>query len=199
MKAVMPQVPEEILRWRSRTGADRWDEMWEGVLHMPPAPNLDHQDLAAGLVSWLRSRWATAQGNRVHMEVNLASPGGWPNDYRIPDLVLLTPDRFAIEREEYLEGAPTVVIEIRSPGDETIEKMPFYAELGAPEVWIIDRDTKAPELYLLREGQYRRQPPGADGWLRSPATGIRLRTEPASRLSVQVADDDRTRQLLPNG
>jgi Uma2 family endonuclease len=199
MKAVMPNVPQHILQQRARTGADRWDEVWEGVLHMPPAPSLEHQDLTAGLVGWLRTHWATAQGNRVHMEVNLAPPGGWPNDYRIPDLLLLTPESFGIDRNEYFEGAPTVVIEIRSPGDETIEKMPFSAQLGVPEVWIVDRDTKAPELYLLRERQYRRQPPGADGWLPSAATGIRLRGEPGNRLSIQIADDDRTRQLLPDG
>ncbi len=34
MKAVMASVPEHILEWRRRTGADQWDEMWEGVLHM---------------------------------------------------------------------------------------------------------------------------------------------------------------------
>ena len=48
MKAVMPSVPPEILEWRKRTGADRWDEMWEGVLHMGPTPNYDHQDLEWG-------------------------------------------------------------------------------------------------------------------------------------------------------
>ena len=45
MKAVIPNVPEPLLDWRKRTGAERWDEMWEGVLHMRPTPNRDHQDL----------------------------------------------------------------------------------------------------------------------------------------------------------
>jgi hypothetical protein len=45
MKAVMSEVPADLLAWRKRTGADRWDEMWEGVLHMPPMPNLEHQEL----------------------------------------------------------------------------------------------------------------------------------------------------------
>ena len=55
-----------------------------------------------------------------------------------------------IDHDTYFEGAPTVVVEIRSPGDETMEKLPFYAKLGVPEVWIIDRDTRQPELYLLK-------------------------------------------------
>ena len=106
MKAVMPEVPQRLLEERARTGADRWDEMWEGVLHMPPAPNREHQDLTVALVGWLKAQWATPGGNRVHIQVNLTRPGGWPNDYRIPDLVLLTPDRFGIDRNEFFEGAP---------------------------------------------------------------------------------------------
>ena len=30
MKAVMSKVPPDILAWRKHTGADRWDEMWDG-------------------------------------------------------------------------------------------------------------------------------------------------------------------------
>ncbi len=58
MRAVMPVVPPDILAWRKRTGADMWDEMWEGVLHMAPAPNREHQDLAGAMETYLRLRWA---------------------------------------------------------------------------------------------------------------------------------------------
>src|SRR5437762_2716554 len=94
MRAVMPEVESAILAWRRRTGADRWDEMWEGVLHMPPMPNRSHQDLELALGAWLRNHWAIPRGNRVYPPINLALPGRWPEDYRIPDLVLLTPERF---------------------------------------------------------------------------------------------------------
>ena len=198
MKAVIPEVPQQLLQQRARLGIDRWDEMWEGVLHMPPAPNREHQDLGLALGSWFRAHWAMPLGNLVYPQVNVASPGGWPNDYRIPDLILLTPDRFEIDRNEYFEGAPTVVIEILSPGDESVEKMPFYAKLGVPELWIIDRDTRVPKLHALQEGRYELQTPGADGWMRSTATGIRFRAEEDNKLGVQVGDDERTRQLLPD-
>ena len=110
MRAVMFEVPPDILAWRKRTGADRWDEMWEGVLHMAPAPNREHQDLTGAMETYLRLRWARPRGNRVYHEINLAAPGGWTNNYRIPDLVLLTPERFGIDRNEYFEGAPDVVV-----------------------------------------------------------------------------------------
>ena len=197
MKGVMSAVPQYVLEWRARTGAEMWDEMWEGVLHMPPVPNRTHQDMQGELYSWLLLHWAHPRGNKVHPPINLASVGGWPHDYRIPDLVLLTPDRFGIDHNEYFEGPPTVVVEIRSPGDETKEKMPFYAALGVPEVWVIDRDTKAPELYVLRGSQYQQQAPDEDGWVQSSATGVRLRGEPNGKLALQLADDPSTKRLLP--
>jgi Uma2 family endonuclease len=197
MKAVMPEISPDILEWRRRIGIDIWDEMWEGVLHMPPAPNRTHQDLQATIEMWLRVHWARPRGNKVYHEINLASPGGWPNDYRIPDLLLLTPDRFGIDCNEYFEGPPLVVVEIRSPGDETAEKMPFYAKLGVPEVWVVDRDTKAPELYVLEGSDYKSQPPDDDGWIHSAATGIQLRSEAGQKLALQIAGQQDTQQLLP--
>src|SRR3972149_6689811 len=127
--------------------------MWEGVLHMTPVPSRSHQDFKFQLLSWLHQFWAKPLGNRAHGEINLASIGGWPSNYRIPDLILLTPERFGIDHDVYFEGSPTVVVEIRSPGDETMEKLPFYAQLGVPEVWVVDRDTKMPELDVLRAGR----------------------------------------------
>src|SRR4029453_6492610 len=144
MKAVMSSVPQGILEERQRTGADRWDEMWEGVLHMPPMPNIDHQDFEGDLESYLRRTWTRLQGGKVYHNVNVATPGGWPDDYRIPDLALLTAKCKASNRGDYLEGPPDAVVEIESPGDETREKLAFYAALGVQEAWIIDRDTKAP-------------------------------------------------------
>ena len=50
MKAVIARVTDEELAVRRRTGIDRWDEMWEGVLHMPPAPNYEHQRMLDSLI-----------------------------------------------------------------------------------------------------------------------------------------------------
>ncbi len=197
MKAVMAEVPCQILELRKRTGADRWDEMWEGVLHMPPMPSRRHQDLEGALEQWLRTHWAQPRGNRVYHQINVASPGGWPRDYRIPDLVLLTPDHFHVDRDDYFEGPPTAVVEIRSPGDEACEKLSFYAKIGVPDVWIIDRDTRAPEIHVLRGGELEKQAPGADGWVLSPATGVQLRAEPDGKLGIRMADDPGTATHLP--
>jgi hypothetical protein len=92
MKAVMASVPEHILEWRRRTDADQWDEMWEGVLHMAPSPNCDHQDLEGALETWLRQNWGKSNGGHVLHQINIADPdaANWKNNYRIPDLGTLT-------------------------------------------------------------------------------------------------------------
>jgi Uma2 family endonuclease len=155
MKAVMPVALPDVLAWRKQTGSDQWDEMWDGVLHMPPIPNIEQQNLEAVLETYFRHRWARALGAKAYHQVALTPVGGWPKNYRVPDLVLLLPQRFAIDRNEYFEGAPDVAVEIHSPGDESYEKLPFYAQLGVPEVWIIHRDTKEPEIHVLKRGRSR--------------------------------------------
>ncbi len=197
MRAVMLEVPAAFLDERRRRGADIWDEMWKGELHMPPAPNVEHQNVEGELEAWIRTYWTRRPGRRVYHGVNLAPPGGWPDDYRIPDLVLLTPECPAQNRGECLEGPPTVVVEIQSPGDETYEKLPFYAELGVSEVWIINRDSRSIEVYALRTGAQEPLPPTPDGWLHSISTGIQLRTEPGRKLAVQLVGDASSRRLLP--
>lgn len=198
MKAVIAEVPAYMLQERKRTGADRWDEMWEGVLHMTAAPNKRHTRLQVQMHNWLDEHWARPRGNQVDLLVNVASVGGWPHDYRIPDLVLLTADRFSIDHDDYYEGAPTAVVEIRSPGDETWEKLAFYAKIGVPEVWVVDRDTRVPQVLRLVEAAYEETPASREGWISSPITGVRMRAEPKERLAMQMGDDSATRRVLPD-
>ena len=197
MKAVLCPVPPEILAWRKRSGADRWDEMWEGVLHMAASPNREHQDLEFALESFIRTRWAKQHGARVVHNLNVAAPGGWPHDYRIPDLMILTRDRFALDFNEYVEGPPNVVIEIQSPGDETEEKLSFYARIGVPEAWVVDRDTKAIRILVREERRYEERKPRAEGWVLSPLTELEFRSRQPGRLEARVRDDDATREELP--
>ena len=139
---------------------------------------------------------APARQAKVYHQINVASIGGWQDNYRIPDLVLLLPERFTIDRNEYFEGAPSAVVEIHSPGDESYEKLPFYAELGVPEVWIIHRDSKEPEVHVRKRKNYQKAKPAA-GWLLGPETGVELARTPGGKLAVRIAGDDSTRRELP--
>ena len=150
---------------------------------------------------YLDRYWAQSKGGIVDQEVNLTTPedeDAWTLNFRIPDLVLLDPPRFHIERIEFMAGAPLVVVEIASPGDETFDKFPFYAGLGVPEVWVIHRDTRTPEIHQLAEGSgYRPVSPDANGWLRSPATGVEFRQTQVGKVWARIAGDESTAQELP--
>ena len=102
----MSSVPAEILEQRRRTGADRWDEMWDGVLHMGPSPGSEQQDFEGALEAYLRSRWARPRGSLVFHTLNISRGGDWTRDYRIPDLILLKPGCAAIVRQDFVEGPP---------------------------------------------------------------------------------------------
>jgi Uma2 family endonuclease len=197
MKAVMANVPEHILEWRRRTGADQWDEMWEGVLHMAPSPNREHQDFEGALEAWLRWHWAATSGGRVYHQINVSERGTWPNNYRIPDLVLLTPSRFGIDCNEYFDGGPDVAVEIRSPGDEAYEKLEFYAKVGVQEVWILDRDSRFPELLTLRGNDYQACESSSEGWLHSRVADVEFRVAADEKFEIRLSGRDDTLARLP--
>lgn len=201
MKAVMAEMLPHWLAERKNSEAAQWDEMWEGVLHMPPMPNRFNQRFARDLLIFLQVRWAKPRGAEVHQEVNLttvADEEHWTLNYRIPDLVMLTKDRLSIDKNEYMAGTPLVVVEVRSPGDETDEKLPFYAALGVPEVWVFDRDMRTPEVRTLVAGTYQLRSADADGWLRSPAAGVEFRQTRPGKVWVRIGGDDASAEELPD-
>ncbi|MBI4603202.1 MAG: Uma2 family endonuclease [Planctomycetes bacterium] len=196
MKAVLSPVPEEILAWRKRTGGDRYDEMWEGVLHMAAVPTKKHDEFQWALRTFLKQRWARPRAGNI-ATMNVAPPGGWPNDYRIPDLILWTKDRDPMDKDTHFEGPPNVAIEIRSPDDESYEKLEFYGRLGVEEVWVIDRDTKEPEVYVLKGRDYDLKPMDPSGWVLSDFAGVEMRPSGSGELRIRLRGDDSTLESLP--
>jgi Uma2 family endonuclease len=123
---------EQLLERRRRWGADTHDEVWEGVLHVNPAPHGRHAKLQAQVLRMLGPH-ADAAGLTVLGEFNL----GDANDYRVPDGGLHRPGP---DRLYYPTAA--LVIEIVSPGDETWDKLPFYAAHEVVELLIVDPATQ---------------------------------------------------------
>jgi hypothetical protein len=72
MRAIMSAVSDDLLAWRTQTGVDRFDEMWEGVLHMNAAPPGDHQILQDDLREWLKRWWARPHKARSVCQRNVA-------------------------------------------------------------------------------------------------------------------------------
>src|SRR5262245_37451226 len=92
-RAVMWDLPQGLRERRKSRGEDLHDEVWAGVLHMGPTANFDHQELQASLVQNLRALWMPRSGGKVIGEFNVARPSAWPNDYRVPDLLLVGRER----------------------------------------------------------------------------------------------------------
>jgi Uma2 family endonuclease len=192
MRAVRVHVTDEELADRRLKGLDRWDEMWDGVLHMVPAPSLEHQRLLDRMIGFLEPHLRTSGRGRLVSGINVFGDAG---NYRIPDLTFVTAGREYIFQEDGVRGgAPDAVIEIRSSQDETYEKLPFYASLGIIEVIVIDRDSKRPELYRLAGTQYVLVQSAAQGWLRSDVMGVRFRgvEQATPQLVVEDALDPTT-------
>ena len=196
MKAVVCQVPDFILEWRERTGANRYDEVWDGVLHMAPISTGGHEDFVWEVQTFLRMRWAKSRQAKAR-PMNVSPPGGWPHNYRVPDMIIWKRDRDERDKSTHFEGAPNVAIEVRSPDDESYTKLSFCAELGTPEVWILDRDTRTPEMYSLKGRKYERVLADAAGWIVSGETQVQFKSAPGGKLAIRIGTDDSTLALLP--
>jgi len=199
MKAVIKEMPKKWLEERRASDASRYDEVWEGVLHMAPAPNTDHQELAGALFILLTERWAKRVGGLVLYEVNVTTPEdepNWSNNYRIPDIVMLSPERLIYRKRDYIVGPPLVCIEFHSPGDESYDKLPFYAKLGVPEAWIIHRDSKEPELHVLDGESYQVAKVDEEGWGHSAAVGIAMKS--ANQKLLVRFGDEKEASIVPN-
>jgi Uma2 family endonuclease len=137
---------DELLERRRTAGLDRLDEVWEGVLHMVPAPRGEHADIAQQLAVILDVPTRAAGLVPAMGEFNL---GRSEHDYRVPDGGIHR-DR---PRGVWLPTA-AIVVEIVSPGDESWEKLPFYARQLVDEILIVDPQEHAVHWLVLADGEY---------------------------------------------
>lgn len=187
MRALVLEVPTAWLDERRRLGLDRRDEVWAGELHMVPPPHHAHGSLNDGLGEFFRPHWQRLGLGRTFVEVGVARPGtprpggGGPGpgqDYRVPDRAFLLPERLDRLVGGWIVGGPDVVLEIVSPDDESRAKLPFYRSIGVREVVLVDRDTRAVELFTATEAGFAIVAPDAAGWVRSEILRTELRAEP---------------------
>ncbi len=130
-----PEIDALIAQRRAR-GLDLFDELWNGDYHMNPAPHPRH-----GRVDRQLSRVLDPIAEAIGLVPVSAFNLGSSENYRVPDSGYLNP---TVTGEVFVPTA-AVVIEIVSPGDETFEKLPHYAEFGVTEVIVAD-----PEAHTVR-------------------------------------------------
>jgi Uma2 family endonuclease len=150
MRALVLDPPtaglDPLLERRRRSGLDRLDEVWEGVLHMVPAPTHEHGDLESQLHTILRPL-ARRAGLTMVGQSNL---GEGEHDFRVPDSALHRPGTSGA----WHPTAP-LVVEIVSPNDESWEKLPFYAAHEVGEVLIVDPRKRTVSWLGLEHGEYQ--------------------------------------------
>lgn len=141
-----PPELEALARRRRIAGVDRLDEVWEGVLHMVPAPSLEHARLMTQLAELLGPP-ARAGGLMSAMhEFNL---GESVEDFRVPDGGLHRPGAAGV-----WHATAALVVETLSPDDETLHKLPFFAAHGVDEILLVDPVQRTVTWLALRDGAY---------------------------------------------
>jgi Uma2 family endonuclease len=178
MRAILLDVPGWFLDEQRRRGVDRWDELWDGVLHVPPMPNGVHQRFGSKLLMTLKPIVDDMRAVVTYTTGLFRAD----DDYRTPDLVVSRPEQ---RTQRGVEGGAELVVEILSPGDESHEKLSWYAAFPVRETLLVDPDTRAFEL--IRGGKLHAVLPDADGRVRSDVLGVTFATRPGPRLEVVTA------------
>jgi Uma2 family endonuclease len=159
--STMPQVLlqpgqlRRLIRNRKRSGAYRWDEVWDGVYVVSPDPDNQHQGLAGDLYMVLKLALMGDPGVRIYPSINISDrEDRWRKNFRCPDAAVFLPGNPAQDRESHWLGGPDFAVEILSRGDRARRKLPFYAGFNVREVLLIDRFPWKLELHRRLDGQF---------------------------------------------
>lgn len=184
MRALLLEPDPKWLEERRRLGRDRFDEVWDGVLHVVPSPNAEHQGFEGDLEAVLRPL-VIPLGFKAFHNLDLLDRKQGENNYRQPDIAIVSPSDV---KSRGIDGHAELVIEIRSPNDESYEKLPFYEMCKIPEYWIVDPVTRTFELFVLRRGKYKSVKPDASGIVYAPRFALRLSIVDGPKLRITWAD-----------
>jgi Uma2 family endonuclease len=194
-----PSLEERLIAERQASGGDRFDEVWEGTYVMAPLPNDEHQEIQTSLATIFKIVVDWPGAGLVRAGVNVSDRDeGWEHNYRCPDVVVFMKGTSARNCDIHWVGGPDFAVEVRSPGDRTRDKLPFYASVNVRELLIVERRPWSVELYRLTSGALA--PVGlstADAavTLNSEVLPLSFRLIPASpRPTIEVAHRE-TKQL----
>ncbi len=111
---------------------------------MSPAPSFEHAHVGSLLVT-LFEPFAKGAGLVGSLDFTLGSPG----DFRVPDLGLHRGTPSGV----WLSTA-AIVVEVRSPDDESYAKLDFYFAHEVEEVLIVELSTKTIHWYVRGASEF---------------------------------------------
>jgi len=169
---------------RIRTAQDLWDagdigpcELVRGVLVMMTPPGGEHADITLALGSLLRAHVVANRLGKVLAEAGFVLSRD-PDTVRAPDVAVVRAGRRVTKR--YIEGAPDLAVEVRSPDDRPgalAEKVADWLAAGCAAVWVVDPGPRTVTVHerggsrVLTEGDVLRGDPVVPGF-ETPVAGI---------------------------
>lgn len=149
-----PLLEQHLKAERQLTGADRFDEVWEGIYMMAPLADDEHQELQARLTAVFQTVVGWSGLGLVRAGVNVSDrDDDWRFNYRCPDVVVFLPNTTAQNKGSHWLGGPDFAVEIVSRYDRSRDKLSFYADVSVRELLLVDRSPWALELYRLDNGR----------------------------------------------
>ncbi len=134
------------------TPEDKYYELLDGELVVPPAPGERHQSVSA-LLGWKLVQFASENrlGRVYHAPFDVVLSD---LDVVQPDLIFVSNARVHIITSANIQGAPDLVVEILSPSTAARDmtfKRTLYAKYGVQEYWMVDAIAKTITLLLIGE------------------------------------------------
>ena len=81
-----------------------------------------------------------------------------PNTVVQPDVLVVLNEHLEIITDDYILGAPDLVVEVASPGTvrrDRLWKKRAYARAGVSEYWMVDPMKQRVEVLVLEDGNYQ--------------------------------------------
>jgi Uma2 family endonuclease len=126
-----------------------------GEIVMSPAPDLLHQDVLGHIFYELR----TFVLQRKLGKVFVAPTDVYFSEHNTfqPDILFVSTDRKHILKEERIEGAPDLVVEVLSPGTgyyDLAKKKDVYEQYGVKEYWLVDPKLHSIEVLVNQDRSF---------------------------------------------
>jgi Uma2 family endonuclease len=130
-------------------------EIIDGELYVTPSPRFSHQATSARLFRGMDrylDREPIGEVYYAPLDVIFGE-----HDVVEPDIIFVLKEHRQI-LQDWVRGAPDLVVEILSPTTKTIDRGPklkAYARYGVTEYWIVDPVERAVEIYRLTPTGYQ--------------------------------------------
>lgn len=128
-------------------------EAVEGELYVTAAPSARHQEISVTLGALLHELLVQGEHGRLFHAPGVEFPV--TGEGVQPDLVFVSTERRGIIADDWIRGAPDLVVEILSPSTEDRDrgvKRNLYRRQGVAEYWIVDPDDEAVEVWRFGPG-----------------------------------------------